>query len=96
MLHANWAKAGATIPTSIPTATSTKTARFMGSPLASDLEYLLFLDDASRFLSDEEKLQTFRAVLRHSLERGELPPASLDFDLALIQAAPELRFCREA
>lgn len=43
------------------------------------------MDDASRSPSYEEKLQTFRGVLRHILERGELPPACLDFDLALIQ-----------
>ena len=43
------------------------------------------MDDASRPPSYEEKLQTFRAVVRHILERGELLPACLDFDLALIQ-----------
>jgi hypothetical protein len=43
------------------------------------------MDDASRPPSYEEKLQTFSAVVRHILERGELLPACLDFDLALIQ-----------
>ena len=43
------------------------------------------MDDTSRSPSYEEKLQTFRVVLRHILERGELLPACLDFDLALIQ-----------
>jgi hypothetical protein len=43
------------------------------------------MDDVSRSPSYEEKLQTFRVVLRHIVERGELLPACLDFDLALIQ-----------
>jgi hypothetical protein len=43
------------------------------------------MDDASRLPPYEEKLQTFRVVVRHILEHGELPPACLDFDLALIQ-----------
>ena len=43
------------------------------------------MDDASRLPSHEEQLQTFRVVVRHILEHGELPPACLDFDLALIQ-----------
>jgi hypothetical protein len=43
------------------------------------------MDDASRSLSYEGKLQTLRAVLRHILERGELLPACLVFDLKLIQ-----------
>ena len=43
------------------------------------------MDDVSRSLSVEEELETFRVVLRHILERGELLPACLDFDLALIQ-----------
>jgi hypothetical protein len=44
------------------------------------------MNDDYRSPSYEEKLRTFRVVLRHILERGELPPACLDFDLALIQA----------
>jgi hypothetical protein len=44
------------------------------------------MDDASRSPSYEEELQTFRVVLRHILERGELLPACLNFDLELIQA----------
>ena len=43
------------------------------------------MDHASRLPSYDEKLQTFRAVVRHILERGELPSACLDFDVALIQ-----------
>jgi hypothetical protein len=43
------------------------------------------MDDASRSPSYEERLETFRVVLRHLLEHGELLPACLDFDLALIQ-----------
>lgn len=44
------------------------------------------MDDASRSPSYEQKLHTFRVVLRHILERGELLPACSDFDFALIQA----------
>jgi hypothetical protein len=43
------------------------------------------MDDASRLPSHEEELQAFRVVVRHILDHGELPPACLDFDLALIQ-----------
>ena len=43
------------------------------------------MDDASRLPLYDEKLQTFRVAVRHILEHGELPPACLDFDLALIQ-----------
>jgi hypothetical protein len=43
------------------------------------------MNDASRSSSYEEKLQTFRVVVGHILEHGELPSACLDFDLALIQ-----------
>ena len=43
------------------------------------------MDDDSRLPSYEEKFQTFKVVVRHVLEHGELPSACLDFDLVLIQ-----------
>ena len=44
------------------------------------------MDDASRSPFYDEKLQTFRFVLRHILDRGELLPACSNFDLPLVQA----------
>ena len=48
------------------------------------------MDDASRSSSYEEKLQTFRVLVKHTLESGELLPACLDFDLALIQVLSDV------
>jgi hypothetical protein len=44
------------------------------------------MDEASRSPLYDEKLQTFRVVLRHILECGELLPACSNFDLGLVQA----------